>query len=66
MHNENGKTYSMQNYVHSHIEISTFAIIQYIELSMDIDIASHIHTFSQLADTYFTTMYFLVLMHTYT
>ena len=55
---KNGRTYSQQNYVHSHIEISTFTIFQYTELSMDINVASHTHTFSQWTDQFFSEMYF--------
>ena len=64
---KNEKIYSQQNYVHSYIEISIFTILQYTKFSMDVDISHHlhIHTFSQLADSYFAAMYFLVPMHTY-
>ena len=41
-----GDTYSQQNYVHSHIEISTSTTFQYTVLSMDVDVASQIPIFS--------------------
>ena len=47
----------MQNYVYSHIKISTFTIFQYTELSLDVDFATD--TYIQPAgDTYFAAIYF--------